>query len=213
MATTLTRDGGGCSGGHVIYLSPYYPPTSLCPRVRVLYLLLTSYLLQAASPRGAILGTPTISLLFVPLSFFPAQAPSSSRSREETGTRFPPFLRPLFLFVSPIFRLLPQRLHSALPLYPPTSLFLPLCPLFSSFFHYFYSVLTDWLEYFDNYSGKFRVRFFVPKLNILCSYYSPFFFCLYLYSNINKCESNCEKPANEYDAATIPSFSWRLIAG
>lgn len=61
MATTLTRDGGGCSGGHVIYLSPYYSPP-LCARVSAFSLpLFTSYLLAAASPRGAILGTPTIS--------------------------------------------------------------------------------------------------------------------------------------------------------
>lgn len=68
VAVTLTRDGGGCSGGHVIYLSPYYPP---CPRVRgSLYLF---HLLQPPSSRGAILGTPTISFsssLFPLLSFF-----------------------------------------------------------------------------------------------------------------------------------------------
>lgn len=167
----------------------------------------------AASPRGAILGTPTISSSSSLFPSFPLSLRRRLDRERKPGLSLPPFPPPLFLFVSPIFRLLPQRLHSALPLYPPTSLFLLLCPLFSSFFHYFYSVLTDWLEYFDNYSGKFRVRFFVPKLNILCSCYSPFFFCLYLYSNINKCESNCEKPANEYDVATIPSFSWRLIAG
>lgn len=43
----------------------------------------------AASPRGAILGTPTISSSSSLFPFFPAQAPSPSRSREETGTRFP----------------------------------------------------------------------------------------------------------------------------
>lgn len=138
VATTLTRDGGGCSGGHVIYLSPYYPPL---PYTRVSAFSTSLHLLPptSASPRGAILGTPTISSSSSLFPSFPLRLRRLDRERKPgLASPFPP---PLFLFVSPIFRLLPQRLHSALLLYPPTSLFLSLCPLFSSFSHYFFSVL------------------------------------------------------------------------
>lgn len=175
MATTLTRDGGGCSGGHVIYLSPYYPPPP-CARVSAFSLpLFTSYLLRQlhrVAPSWALPLSPPLRPSFL-LSRSGSVVVSIARGNRDS---LPPLPHPppLFLFVSPIFRLLPQRLHSALPLYPPTSLLLSLCPLSSSFFHYFSSVLTECLEYFGNYSGRFRVCFFIPKRNISRSYYSPF---------------------------------------
>jgi len=135
VATTLTRDGGGCSGGHVIYLSLYYPPP---PYARVSAFSVSLHLLPptAASPRGAILGTPTISSSS---SLFPSFLLRLRRlDRERKPGLASPFPHPpLFLFVSPIFRLLPQYLHSVLPLYPPTSLFHSLCPLF-----FFFSIIS-----------------------------------------------------------------------
>lgn len=120
VAATLTRDGGGCSSGHVIYLSPYYPP---CPRVR-----------GSLSPPTASFVAPSWALpLSRPLRPSFPFFPSLSRSQEETRVRPP--LVPLFLFVSPIFHLLPQRLHSALsaPLLSPlylVSSFIPSPPSF-----------------------------------------------------------------------------------
>lgn len=181
---------------------PYPPPP--CARVSAFSASLHLLPPTAASPRGAILGTPTISSSSSLFPFFPAQAPSS-RSREETGTRFS--LSSSSAAVSLCFSYFsspssaPPFCSPALSAHISLSFSLP-----SSFFHYF-SVLTECLEYFGNYSGRFRVCFFVvPKCNILyCSYYSPFSFRPYLHSNINKCESNCEKPANEY-VVTISSF-------
>lgn len=95
MATTLTRDGGGCSGGHVIYLSPYYPPPPYA-RVSAFSTFSSPPTSYSSFTAWRHLGHSHYLLLFVPLSFFPAQAPSSSRSREETGTRFPPFHRRCF---------------------------------------------------------------------------------------------------------------------
>lgn len=132
VATTLTRVGGGCSGGHVIYLSPYYPP-SPCARVSAFSAsLFTSYLLEQQLHRVApSWALPLSPPLFVPLSFFPARATSPSRSREETGTRFPPFLVLRRRAVSLCFSYFSSP-SSAPPfcfpaLYPPTSL-----PSFSS---------------------------------------------------------------------------------
>lgn len=142
MATMLTRDGGGCSGGHVIYLSPYYPPPP-CARVSAFSASLHLLPPTTASPRGAILGTPTISSSSSLFPSFPLRLRRRLDRERKPGLASPfPHPPPLFLFVSPIFRLLPQRLHSALPLYPPTSPFLSLRPLSSSFFHYFSFVLT-----------------------------------------------------------------------
>lgn len=74
-------------------------------------------------------------LLLVPLSFFRSRSVAVSIAPAARGNpcSLPsPFVRPrslpLFLFVSPIFRLLPRHHHLALPLYPPTSLL----PRFSS---------------------------------------------------------------------------------
>lgn len=149
VATTLTRDGGGCSGGHVIYLSPYYPPPS---RARVSAFSTSLHLLPpaAASPRGAILGTPTISSSSSLFPSFPLGLRRRLDRERKPGLALPLSSAAVSL-VSPIFRLLLQRLHSALPLYPPTSLFLPLslCHLPSSFV----------LHRLNHMSGIFRQLF------------------------------------------------------
>lgn len=129
VATTLTRDGsGGCSGGHVIYLSPYYPPPP-CARVSAFSTSLRLLPPTAASPRSAILGTPTISFSSSLFPSFPLRL-RRRLDRERKPGLASPFPPPLFLFVSLIFRLFPQRLHFARPLYPPTSLFRSLCSLY-----------------------------------------------------------------------------------
>lgn len=90
VATTLTRDGGGCSGGHVIYLSPYYPPP---PYARVSAFSTSLHLLPptAASPRGAILGTPTISSSSSLFPSFPLRLRRLDRERKPgLASPFPP---------------------------------------------------------------------------------------------------------------------------
>lgn len=150
-------------------------PVPACPRSLYLSSPPTSY---GSFTAWRHLGHSHYLLLFVPLSFFPAQAPSSSRSREETGTRFP--LSSSSAAVSLCFSYFSSP-SSAPPFCSPAlsahiSLLLSLCPPpSSSFFRHFSSVLTVCLEYFGNYSGRFRVCFFHPETcNISRSYYSPF---------------------------------------
>lgn len=142
----------------IFYPTTHHLPVPACPRYSASLHLLPP---TAASSRGAILGTPTISSSSSLFPFFPAQAPSSSssRSREETGTRFPLSSVAASLcfsyFSSP---------SSAPPFCPPalsahislsSSLLSVLFPL-----SLFLSVSTECLEYFGNYSGRFCVRFF-----------------------------------------------------
>lgn len=142
-------------------------PVPACPRSLYLSSSPTSY---SSLTVWRHLGHSHYLLLSVPLSFFPAQPPSS-RSREETGTRFPPFLRrcySLFLlfFVSFLSAsiLLPRSVRPHPPFF--------LSALFSFLFHHFFSVLTGSVEYFGNYSGRFRL--FFQTRNISRLYYSHF---------------------------------------
>lgn len=73
----------------IFHPTTHHLPVPACPRSLYLSSPPTSY---GSFTAWRHLGHSHYLLLFVPLSFFPAQAPSSSRSREETGTRFPPYL-------------------------------------------------------------------------------------------------------------------------
>lgn len=70
----------------IFHPTTHHLPVPACPRSLYLSSPPTSY---GSFTAWRHLGHSHYLLLFVPLSFFPAQAPSSSRSREETGTRFP----------------------------------------------------------------------------------------------------------------------------
>lgn len=91
VATTLTRDGGGCSGGHVIYLSPYYPPPP-CARVSAFSLpLFTSYLLRQlhrVAPSWALPLSPPLRPSFL-LSRSGSVVVSIARGNRDS---LPPFL-------------------------------------------------------------------------------------------------------------------------
>lgn len=170
----MTRDGGGCSGGHVIYLSPYYPPPP-CARVSAFSIpLFTSYLLQQlhrVAPSWALPLSPPLRPSFLLSLSASVVVVSIARGNRDS---LPPFLHRCFslfllFFVSFLSAsILPSRSLSA-----HISFFL--FTLFSSFLHYSFSVLTDSPEYFGNYSGKFRL--FFSLRNISCSYYSPNSLC------------------------------------
>lgn len=187
---------------------PYYPPPP-CARVSAFSTSLRLLPPTAASPRSAILGTPTISFSSSLFPSFPLRLRRRRLDRERKPGLASPFPPPLFLFVSLIFRLFPQRLHFARPLYPPTSLFRSLCSLYI-FFLLSLLLHLNRLQYFGNYSRLVPlVLFFRPETYL---YYSPFSFRLYLHSIIDECESNCEKPANEYDAHGYMSISSFYLA-
>lgn len=177
----MTRDGGGCSGGHVIYLSPYYPPPP-CARVSAFSLpLFTSYLLRQlhrVAPSWALPLSPPLRPSFL-LSRSGSVVVSIARGNRDS---LPPFLilrRCFSLFLLFFVSFLSASILLSRSIRPHLSFFL-FALLSSSFFHYFSSVLTECLEYFGNYSGRFRVCFFIPKRNISCSYYSPFPFRILL---------------------------------
>lgn len=163
----------------IFHPTTHHLPVPACPRSLYLSSPPTSY---GSFTAWRHLGHSHYLLLFVPLSFFPAQSSVVVSIARGNRDSLPPFLIlrrcfSLFLlfFVSFLSAsILLSRSH------PPTSLLLSLCPLSSSFFHYFASVLTECLEYFGNYSGRFRVCFFIPKRNISCSYHSPFPFRILL---------------------------------
>lgn len=190
------------TGGHVIYLSPY---PRCCPRgVRVLCL---SHLLPlaAASLRGAILGTPTLPfslshshllllllilpllfLLFVPLSFFLSHAGRGgldralSHERKSMPSPAPSsHSLPLFLFVSPIFRLLPPR-PRAVPLVRSIRPLLS-CPVSSSP-PSAPSVLAACLEYFGNYSRR-GLRVLAFSVRPECMYHIRVSLCSFIPSS------------------------------
>lgn len=150
----MTRDGGGCS----VDTSFIFHPTH-GTRVSVFPTSLISYLLQQLH-RVA----PSWALPFPPPSLRPSFLLSLTLRRRLSiapaargNLCFSPSLPhslPLFLFVSPIFPLLPLRHRSALSAHfssSPSSLTL-FCLSF------YPSVLTACLEYFGNYSGRLRRR-------------------------------------------------------
>lgn len=175
VAATLTRDGGGCSGGHVIYLSPCYPPVPACPRFSLSLSLplspLTATFLGRVAPSWAL----PLSRPFRPsFPFFP----SLSRSREETQVHPPRSLKPLFLFVSPIFRLHPLSASILLSraLSAHFSLFLsPLFFLLLSILLLRLFLLSACLEYFGNYSGGLCVECFFLSRGVTCHSHSFLF--------------------------------------
>lgn len=179
VATTLTRDGsGGCSGGHVIYLSPYYPPP---PCARVSAAFSTSLRLlppTAASPRGAILGTPTISFsssLFPLLSRSGSVVVSIARGNRDS---LPPFLYRCFsLFLLFFVSFLSASILLARSIRPHLSFV-----RFALYISFLLSLLLhlNRLEYFGNYSRLVPLVLFFRAETYL--YYSPFFFRLYLHS-------------------------------
>lgn len=197
VATTLTRDGGGCSGGHVIYLSPYYPPPP-CARVSAFSIpLFTSYLLQQlhrVAPSWALPLSPPLRPSFL-LSRSASVVVVVSIARGNRDS-LPPFLRRCYsLFLLFFVSFLSTSVPLSRSVRPHLSFFLS--ALFSSFFHYFFFILTGSVEYFGNYSGRFRLFFHRGTFRARIIRPFPFAFCLRF--SINK----CEKPTNECDVGFL----------
>lgn len=103
----------------IFHPTTHHLPMPACPRSLPLF---TSYLqqqLHRVAPSWALPLSPPLRPSFL-LSLSDSVVSIARGNRDSLL----PFLRRLFLFVSPIFHLLPQRLHSALPLYLSASLLL-----------------------------------------------------------------------------------------
>jgi len=172
-------------------------PMPVCPRSLSLF---TSYLLQQlhrVAPSWALPLSPPLRPSFL-LSCSDSVV-SIARGNRDSLPPFP-ILRCFSLFLLFFVFFLSTSILFSRSIRPHLSFILFALYSFSSplFLFRFNRVSKIFRQLFRQVS-----RCFFPGT---CSCYSPFSFRPYLYSNINKCEFNYEKPANEYDVATVSFF-------
>lgn len=188
----------------IFHPTTHHLPVPACPRSLPLF---ASYLLRQphrVAPSWALPLSPSLRPSFL-LSRSGSVVVSIARGNRDS---LPPFLRRCFsLFLLFFVSFLSASILLARSIRPHLSFV-----LFALYIFFLLSLLLhlNRLQYFGNYSRLLPlVLFFRPETYL---YYSPFSFRLYLHSIIDECESNCEKPANEYDAHGYMSISSFYLA-
>lgn len=188
----------------IFHPTTHHLPVPACPRSLPLF---ASYLLRQphrVAPSWALPLSPSLRPSFL-LSRSGSVVVSIARGNRDS---LPPFLRRCFsLFLLFFVSFLSASILLARSIRPHLSFV-----LFALYIFFLLSLLIhlNRLQYFGNYSRLVPlVLFFRPETYL---YYSPFCFRLYLHSIIDECESNCEKPANEYDAHGYMSISSFYLA-
>lgn len=188
----------------IFHPTTHHLPVPACPRSLPLF---ASYLLRQphrVAPSWALPLSPSLRPSFL-LSRSGSVVVSIARGNRDS---LPPFLRRCFsLFLLFFVSFLSASILLARSIRPHLSFL-----LFALYIFFLLSLLLhlNRPQYFGNYSRLVPlVLFFRPETYL---YYSPFSFRLYLHSIIDECESNCEKPANEYDAHGYMSISSFYLA-
>lgn len=189
----------------IFHPTTHHLPVPACPRSLPLF---ASYLLRQphrVAPSWALPLSPSLRPSFLLSRSGSVVVVSIARGNRDS---LPPFLRRCFsLFLLFFVSFLSASILLARSIRPHLSFV-----LFALYIFFLLSLLLhlNRPQYFGNYSRLVPlVLFFRPETYL---YYSPFSFRLYLHSIIDECESNCEKPANEYEAHGYMSISSFYLA-